>query len=119
MILGSDKIDRIKGGAGDDALHGGGGSDWLDGGEGDDVVAGGGGLLDLVWGGAGADVFAFGAETSDGHRDRTVIGDFEVGTDAIDLGGTEVARHKSLARLAGPHPGGGRGPDRPDRRLAL
>ena len=96
VILGSDKIDRIKGGAGDDALHGGGGSDWLDGGEGDDVVAGGGGPLDLVWGGAGADIFAFGAETSDGHRDRTVIGDFKVGTDAIDLGGTEVARHKSL-----------------------
>ena len=119
MILGSDKIDRIDGGAGNDIVHAGGGSDWLDGGEGDDVVAMGAGKVDLVWGGAGADVFAFGAETSDGHRDRTVIGDFEVGTDALDLGGTEVVAHRSLARLVGPDVGGGRRPDRPDRRISL
>ncbi|ASY73392.1 hypothetical protein N181_28345 [Sinorhizobium fredii USDA 205] len=47
-------------------------------------------------GGAGADVFLFATDTNDGHRDRTVIGDFKTGIDAIDLGEAEVVSQKSL-----------------------
>ena len=59
----------------------------------------GAGKVDLAWGGAGADIFFFGEQTSDGERGRTAIGDFEVGTDALDLGGAEVAHKVILGSL--------------------
>ncbi|WP_026617525.1 GH32 C-terminal domain-containing protein [Ensifer aridi] len=96
VIVGSVGLDRINGGTGADVLRGGRGSDWLDGGRGNDMIAAGGGALDHVLGGAGADLFLFATETRDGHRDRTVIGDFKTGIDAIDLGEAEVVSHKSL-----------------------
>ncbi|MGC9419811.1 MAG: ExeM/NucH family extracellular endonuclease, partial [Rhodovulum sp.] len=43
------------------------------------------GSYDRMAGGLGADVFEFGAELSNGLRERDVITDFEVGQDAIQL----------------------------------
>ncbi|WP_265518221.1 M10 family metallopeptidase C-terminal domain-containing protein [Nitratireductor luteus] len=96
VIVGSDRLDRIEGGAGADVLRAGRGSDWINGGSGNDVISAGGGALDRVWGGEGSDIFFFGAETNDGRRDHTMIFDFEIGTDAIDLGAAKVADHNSL-----------------------
>ncbi|WP_425277230.1 calcium-binding protein [Sinorhizobium fredii] len=96
VIVGSAGLDRIVGGVGDDVLRGGRGSDWIDGGRGNDMITAGEGALDHVLGGAGADVFLFATDTNDGHRDRTVIGDFKTGIDAIDLGEAEVVSQKSL-----------------------
>ncbi|MDK1492499.1 GH32 C-terminal domain-containing protein [Sinorhizobium sp. 7-81] len=96
VIVGSAGLDRIEGGAGADVLRAGRGSDWVNGGSGNDIVAAGGVALDNLLGGAGADVFLLATETNDGHRDRTVVGDFKVGIDAIDLGDAEVVHHKSL-----------------------
>ena len=63
----------------DDTLVGGAGRDWLAGGDGDDTLVGGAGN-DFLVGGDGADTFVF----APGHGDDT-IGDFEAGTDIIDL----------------------------------
>lgn len=60
-IIGSAAADTLQGGAGNDFVHDGGGND-------------------LLFGGAGADVFVF---SRDGTPDR--IGDFQDGTDRIDL----------------------------------
>lgn len=60
-IMGSSRTDTLQGGAGDDFVHDGGGND-------------------LLLGGAGADVFVF---VRDGTPDH--IGDFQDGTDRIDL----------------------------------
>ena len=69
---------------------------------GDDWIAMGAGKVDLAWGGSGADIFFFGEQTSDGERGRTAIGDFEVGTDALDLSGAEVIAHKVILELIDP-----------------
>ena len=55
--------------------------------------------LDKVTGGAGADRFVFGTETSNGMREREMIIDYEVGLDVIDLGGARIAG----ARTTGNH----------------
>ncbi|WP_341211292.1 ExeM/NucH family extracellular endonuclease [uncultured Limimaricola sp.] len=74
-------------------------NDRLSGGDGRDLIASGAGRLDKVTGGAGADRFVFGAETSNGVREREMIMDYEVGLDVIDLGGARIAG----AREAGNH----------------
>lgn len=55
---------------------------------------------------ARADVFAFGTEAQDGDRGRTAIGEFKLGSDAIDLGETGLARHRSLTGSPGVAPEG-------------
>ena len=65
----------------------------IDAGEGDDVVIAGvssdvvrgGGGSEFMLGGAGSDRFVFGIEASDGTTDLDTIGDYEVGSDVIDL----------------------------------
>ena len=68
--FGSDFNDSLTGDAGNNILYGNDGSDYLD----------GGGASDFLHGGDGADVFGFGVNSG---NDR--IGDFEDGTDIIDL----------------------------------
>ena len=59
------------------------GSGTAAGGEGDEMIVTGAGGYDRASGGGGADVFAFGAELSNGVRERDVILDFEAGVDSI------------------------------------
>ena len=87
----------------------------IDGGEGDDVlIAGvssdvvrGGGGSEFMLGGAGSDRFVFGIEASDGTTDLDTIGDYEVGSDVIDLAeagglaGSEQVTGGLLLTLAG------------------
>ncbi len=85
--------DVLSGGLGNDLLLGGGGSDRLVGGLGDDTLRGGDGndiLIggpgsDVLFGGPGADTFIFFASESPSGQRRDRIGDFESGTDVIDL----------------------------------
>lgn len=51
----------------------------------DDIIISLGGSIDRMSGGDGADIFVFGAETSNGIRERDIILDYEVGIDAIGL----------------------------------
>jgi len=75
-LFGSTKADTLDGAAGDDQLFGGGGNDILIGGTGDNVL----------YGQAGADTFTSieraASYTSESHD---TIGDFQVGTDKIDV----------------------------------
>ena len=61
------------------------GSDNLMGTSGADAIYSLGGDYDRMTGGAGADEFIFGAEASNGRRERDVIMDYEVGVDSIVL----------------------------------
>ena len=72
-------------GAGLNLVSGTAGRDYLVGTEGADAFRALGGSYDRMTGGAGADVFVFGAEAADGARDRDVIRDYEPGVDAIAL----------------------------------
>lgn len=75
------------------------GRDRLEGTEGDDLLIGAGGNMDQLTGGAGADVFLFGAEALDGIRIRTNIMDYEVGVDSIALAdGVTVASLKQAGK---------------------
>ncbi|MEO1538357.1 MAG: Calx-beta domain-containing protein [Pseudomonadota bacterium] len=69
-------------------------SDLLRGTNGDDLIIGQGGAFDKLFGLGGADVFAFGAETTNGVRDRDAIYDYEVGIDSILL--TDGASVRSI-----------------------
>ncbi len=74
-------------------LTGTSGRDNMVGTDANEVLVSGAGNFDQMTGGAGADVFHFGAETRDGVRARDTITDYEVGIDAIGLAsGVEVAR---------------------------
>jgi sucrose-6-phosphate hydrolase SacC (GH32 family) len=95
-IVGSARSDIVDAGSGNDIVRAGDGNDVAKGEAGDDWIAMGAGKVDLAWGGSGADIFFFGEQTSDGERGRTAIGDFEVGTDALDLSGAEVIAHKVI-----------------------
>ena len=89
-IEGLDGYDEVFGFGGDDILDGGPGNDELFGAEGDDTLSGGPGddFLDgregddTLTGGPGRDVFAYYAESHNGHD---VITDFDVAEDRIVL----------------------------------
>lgn len=61
------------------------GRDRLTGTDDADAIRSGAGSYDRITGGAGADEFIFGEETSNGRRERDVIIDYEVGIDSIVL----------------------------------
>src|SRR5436190_1531489 len=69
----------LTGTSGDDSLAGLDGDDTLDGGAGDDTLDGGAGA-DALFGQAGADLFVL---RRGGGAD--VVGDFQAGTDQVDL----------------------------------
>jgi Ca2+-binding RTX toxin-like protein len=87
----------------------------IDAGEGDDVVIAGsssdnvrgGGGSDFMLGGTASDRFVFGIEASDGTIDLDTIGDYEIGSDVLDLAeagglaGSEQVTGGLLLTLAG------------------
>lgn len=81
VVDGSDNVDTLRGTDGADAIRSMGGK------------------FDLIFGGAGADQFIFGAETSNGSRERDLILDYEVGIDAIVLeSGASVASIRDVGK---------------------
>lgn len=73
-------------------IEGGNGRDRLYGSDADEVIIGGKGS-DVLRGGDGADTFVFGADSSNGARERDVIVDFDASEDVIVLEeGTSVRR---------------------------
>lgn len=79
FLFGEGGRDALAGGAGNDFLDGGSGRDSVDGGAGDDTIYISSGK-DTVEGGEGADAFVF-----FGNFRGATIGDWEDGTDVIDL----------------------------------
>ena len=79
VLNGNLNSDTLIGGAGTDTLNGGFGDDFLSGDAGNDTLSGDAGN-DVLFGGEGADVYVF--TQGDGFDQ---IGDFEAGTDRIDL----------------------------------
>ena len=69
VLFGTDRNDKIKGGAGDDYIRGGAGNDRLFGNEGKDALIGGTGN-DVLYGGAGDDILTGGI-----GKDRFIFGD--------------------------------------------
>ncbi len=92
-IVARDGDDTVRGGAGDDRLDGGDGSDTLIGNDGNDILVSGAGIVDIAYGGDGADTHVFGAELSNGISELDIIQDYDPLEDLIDLGGSEVTRH--------------------------
>ena len=91
LITGGAGNDKIFGGAGADDIDAGTGNDFVFAGEGDDVIRAGDGKRDFIFGGDGADTFVFSeALATDNSKDRTMILDFDVTEDVIDLGGAEI-----------------------------
>jgi Ca2+-binding RTX toxin-like protein len=82
----------LFGGGGQDALFGGGGHDTLTGGDGADTLLGGGGA-DALSGGAGADTFRYDSASDSMPGLSDLIGDFQTGTDRIDLGRIDANSH--------------------------
>lgn len=92
LISGGRGRDKILAGSGNDEIDGGDGNDLVLAGAGDDIIISGNGKRDITWGGEGADTFVFSAALAeDGSRDKTIIMDFDVTEDVIDLGGAEIA----------------------------
>jgi Ca2+-binding RTX toxin-like protein len=86
--------DTLDGGAGNDLLLGGAGRDRMLGGTGDDKMVGGRGLeVDIMTGGAGADVYEYRGkiaffpdyETGVGAGNRDKITDFDAAEDKLDF----------------------------------
>jgi Ca2+-binding RTX toxin-like protein len=73
-------------------LFGGGGHDTLFGGGGNDTILGGGGSDTLI-GGAGADTFRYDAASDSIGGSSDMIGDFQSGTDKIDLSRIDANTH--------------------------
>ena len=92
-IIARDGDDTVRGGAGDDRLDGGDGSDTLIGNLGNDILVSGAGIVDIAYGGEGADTHVFGAELGNGIQELDIIQDHDVLEDLIDLGGETVSRH--------------------------
>jgi Ca2+-binding RTX toxin-like protein len=80
--VGNELDNRLTGSAATNWLLGGAGDDWLNGMAGNDVL----------FGEAGADIFAF-----DDGTGSDVIGDFEAGTDSIDLSSFGFADFEALS----------------------
>lgn len=91
----------LTGGDGNDSLFGGAGLDSLYGGYGDDDLSAGTGVSDLT-GGVGADKFIFTPQSGV----YTLIWDFEVGTDKIDLRSTDITSVFAASDRSG-HTGNG------------
>jgi Ca2+-binding RTX toxin-like protein len=114
LLFGNGGNDTLLGGAGNDHLFGGAGNDVLDGGAGDDVLDGGPGNDRLI-GGAGNDVFVIAPQSAAAAgsdqagkpanppapkgpaANHTIIEDFTVGEDRIDL----TAFHTSFGAMTG------------------
>jgi Ca2+-binding RTX toxin-like protein len=79
LLVGNNGDDRLSGGKGNDVLWGGQGDDHLWGGKGDDVLCGGAGN-DRFWGGKGRDSF-----TLEANGGFDVVEDFRDGQDVIKL----------------------------------
>jgi Ca2+-binding RTX toxin-like protein len=92
-IVARDGDDTVRGGEGDDRLDGGDGSDTLIGNLGNDILVSGAGIVDIAYGGEGADTHVFGAELGNGIQELDIIQDHDVLEDLIDLGGETVGRH--------------------------
>ena len=99
-LFGNSGNDSLRGGLGNDSLRGGLGNDTLLGGDGDDTIVGvapkgnnpGINEIDILTGGAGADIFVLGDSSNPyyvggGDSDFAVITDFQSGTDKIQLHG--------------------------------
>lgn len=92
LVFGGRGNDKIFGGDGNDEIHGGKGHNFIIAGDGDDTIYSGEGKHDFVFGGSGADTFVFSGEfANDSIRNKTIIADFDVSEDVIDLGGAEIA----------------------------
>ena len=89
-LRGGEGNDLLKGGAGNDAIGAWTGNDSLFGGDGNDTLTGWAGS-DALYGGAGADRFVFNSrlDTAAGSG-CDVIGDFQAGTDLIQLTGNDA-----------------------------
>lgn len=110
-LSGNTGNDTLFGGAGNDSLYGNRGKDWLYGGEGNDVVVSsdeesflfGGdgddlllarmkrGAIQVLEGGAGADVFDIVLTGASARPGQMVIADFEVGVDSVRVEGQALA----------------------------
>jgi predicted extracellular nuclease len=92
LITGGRGRDKIFGGDGNDDIDAGDGRDIVFGGDGNDIIRSGDGKSDVVFGGEGADTFVFSDTLAmDRSRDKTIIFDFDVDEDVIDLGGAEIS----------------------------
>ncbi len=98
-LYGDDGNDKLFGGGGNDLLSGGAGHDVLKGGKGDDKLILSGGS-DKLFGGVGSDTFAFSFSftTVQGQKGKTVIKDFDVDEDYIDLGNLEDVQYVEVNR---------------------
>lgn len=97
IILGGTGADSILGGAGNDHIRGGSGDNLLFGGDGDDRLVGSGtfdaGTGDdyltqthgVMFGGTGTDTFRLARIDGDGSGKQSIIGDFDVDDDTLDL----------------------------------
>ena len=127
LLVGWGGNDTLIGGPGNDILYGDairpnanpgsaiGGADWIEGGEGDDLIVGGlnkQGLPDRLWGGAGADTFAFVLDSthlplgaSEAGRTASpiapdLIHDFQMGVDRIVIQHLQGDNHYAIAVYA-------------------
>lgn len=92
LISGGRGNDKILAGDGNDDIDAGRGNDFVFAGAGNDIIHAGDGRRDLIAGGEGADTFVFSAALAeDRAQDKTVILDFDVAEDVIDLGGAAIA----------------------------
>lgn len=92
LVTGGNGNDRILAGNGDDDIDAGRGNDFVFAGGGDDIIRAGDGSHDFYSGGEGSDTFIFSAElANNGARDKSVILDFNVSDDVIDLGGAVIS----------------------------
>src|SRR5215207_4150838 len=89
-FVGTSGADSLVGTAGDDIFNGMGGNDTIEGGDGNDTIEGGDGN-DVLTGGGGNDVFVI-----EGEGANSIITDFTIGQDKIDLSNTAVDSFAAL-----------------------
>ncbi len=92
--------DVIMGGAGDDTLRGFDGDDVIIGGAGDDTIYGGRGI-NYLQGGEGFDDFTFDqfVDPSDIAKHFSIIEDFKIGDDTIDISGALGRTQVHISRI--------------------
>jgi len=94
-INGTNGDDKLVGSGAAEYISGGGGSDRIQGGGGDDYIDAGGGKDWSVFGGAGADTFAFGWGSG-----TIIVRDFQLGKDSVDLIGGLTADNLGVVHKA-------------------